>query len=73
MNRIVNNIQLMWKLACILSTYRTCNSTLRFLKYEFNDKLLDGVTLFRVTLGITWTQPPYIYIYIYISRFRKVS
>ena len=31
-----------------------------FLKYEFNNKLLDSVTLFRVTLGITWTQLIYI-------------
>ena len=27
----------------------------RFLKYEFNDKLLGCVTFFRVTLGVTWT------------------
>ena len=32
-----------------------------FLKYEFNNKLLDSVKLFRVTLGITWTQLIYIY------------
>ena len=25
-----------------------------FSKYEFNNKLLDGVTFFRVTLGVTW-------------------
>ena len=47
----------------------------RFSKYEFNNKLLDGVILLRVTSGVTWTQPHiYIYIYIYkgeitISRF----
>ena len=34
-------------------------------KYEFYNKLLDGVTLLRVTLGVTWIEP-YIYIYIYI-------
>ena len=33
-----------------------------FSKYEFYNKLLGGVTLFRVTLGVTWTQPIYIYI-----------
>ena len=38
-----------WKLACIL---RIHNSTLRFSKYEFNNKLLGGVTLFKVTPGI---------------------
>ena len=32
-------------------------------KYEFYNKLLDGVTLLRVTLGVTWIEP-YIYIYI---------
>ena len=26
-------------------------------KYEFNNKLLGGVTVFRVTWGVTWTQP----------------
>ena len=31
-----------------------------FSKYEFYNKLLGGVTLLRITLGITWTQP-YIY------------
>ena len=34
-------------------------------KYEFYNKLLDGVTLLRVTLGVTWIEP-YIYIYIYM-------
>ena len=38
----------------------------RFSKYEFNNKLLDGVILLRVTSGVTWTQP-HIYIYIYIN------
>ena len=37
----------------MLSTYRTYNSTVGFLKYEFNNKLLGGVTLFRVILGVT--------------------
>jgi len=45
-------------LACILRTYRTCNSTIGFSKYEINNKLLGGVILLRVkTLGVTRTQP----------------
>ena len=39
----------------MLNTYKTYNSMVRFLKYEFNNKLLGGVTLFRrvqVTFGI---------------------
>ena len=43
-----------WKLACMLRTYRTCNPMVG--KYEFNNKLLGGVTFFRVTSGVTWTQ-----------------
>ena len=54
---MVNNIQLTWKLAWFLRTYRTCNSTVRFSKYEFYNKLLGDVTLLRVTPGATWTQP----------------
>ena len=41
-------IQLIW----MLRIYRTCNSTLAFLKYEFYNKLLGGVILFRVTLSV---------------------
>ena len=55
MDWMVYNIQLTWKLAWMLRTYRTCNSMVRFSKYEFYNKLLGGVTLFRITLGITWT------------------
>ena len=57
MDRMVNNNQLTWKLVWILKTYRTCNSTVRFSKYEFYKKLLGGVTLLEVTSGVTWTQP----------------
>ena len=64
MNRMVNYIRLTWKLVCMLRTYRTCNSTVGFSKYKFNNKLLGGITLLRITSGVTWTQP-YIYIYIY--------
>ena len=34
----------------MLRTYKTCNLTVGFSKYEFYKKLLDGVTLLRVTL-----------------------
>ena len=61
MDEMVNNIQLTWKLAWLLKTYRTCNSMVGFSKYLLND-----VTLFTITLGVTWTQP---YIYIYICIF----
>ena len=37
-----------------------------FSKYEFYNKLLGGVTLFRITLGITWTQP-----YIKVHSFQR--
>ena len=41
----------------MLSLYRTCNPTVGFLKYKFNNKLLGDVKFFRVTSGVTWTQP----------------
>ena len=50
MDRMINYIQLAWKLTCMLRTYRTYNSTVGFSKYELNNKLLDCVTLFGVTL-----------------------
>ena len=53
MDQIVNNIQLAW----LLKTYRTCNLMVRFSKYEFYNKLLNGITLLRVTPSVTWTQP----------------
>ena len=34
-------------------TYRTCNSTVRFSKYEFYNKLLGGIILLRVTCNST--------------------
>ena len=46
-------------------TNRTCNPKVEFSKYKFINKLLDGVTLLKVTPGVTRTQP-YIYIYIYV-------
>ena len=55
--QMVNYIRLAWKLACMLRLYRTCNPTVGFSKYKFNNKLLSGVTFFRVTSTITKTQP----------------
>ena len=63
MNRMVNNIQLIWKLAYILKTYRICKLTEGFLKYELNNKLLSSVILLKVTPSVIWTQLIYIYIY----------
>ena len=37
----------------MLKTYRTCNLMIRFPKYKFNNRLLGGEILLRVTLGIT--------------------
>ena len=68
MDRMVNCIWLAWKLACMLRTYKICNSTVEFSKYESNNKLLDGVTLLRIILGITWTQHTHTHIYIYIYK-----
>ena len=36
-----------------LRIYRTYNPTMEFLKYEFNNKLLAGVTLLGVISGVT--------------------
>ena len=66
MDQVVNNIQLTWKLTFLLRTYRTSNSTVEFLKYEFYNKLLSSVILLRVIPDVTWIQSIYIYIYIYI-------
>ena len=37
----------------MLKTYKICNSTVRFSKYEFYNKLLGSVTLLRVISSIT--------------------
>ena len=54
---MVNYIWLAWKLEYMLRTYRPCNPTVGFSKYKFSNKLLVGITFFRVTLGVNWTQP----------------
>ena len=38
---------------CMLKTYKTYNPIVGFLKYEFNNKLLGGVTTFTVMSGVT--------------------
>ena len=50
---MVNYVRLTLKLARMLRIYRTCNPTVGFSKYEFNNKFLVGVTFFRVTSGVT--------------------
>ena len=45
------------KLAWMLRLYKKCNPTVGFSKYEFNNKLLGGVPFFKITSGVTWTQP----------------
>ena len=64
MNWMINNIQLTWKLAWMLRTYTLM---VRFSKYEFYNKLLRGVILLRVILGITWIQP-YVCVCLYIYK-----
>ena len=54
MDRMVNNIRLVWKLACM---FRTCNPIVKFSKYKFLNKLLNGVTLLKITQTVTWIQP----------------
>ena len=52
---MINYTWFAWKLACMLTTCRKCNPMVGLSKYEFNNKLLDGVTFFKVTSGVTWT------------------
>ena len=47
-DQMVNYSRLGWKLACLLRTYRTCSPTTGFSKYEFNNKLLGGVTFLEL-------------------------
>ena len=41
----------------MLRLYRKYNPTVGFSKYDINNKLLGGVTFFRITSGVTETQP----------------
>ena len=54
---MVNYIWLAQKLACMLKLYKTCNPMVGFSKYEFSNKLLGSVILFRVMSGVTRTKP----------------
>ena len=60
----------------VKNIYRTCNLTVGFSKYEFNNKLLDNATLLRVSFKkkkkhylelyqVYLSLCIYIYIYIY--------
>ena len=49
LDQMINYIWLEWIFACMLRTYRTCKRMVGFSKYEFNNKLLGGVTFFKVT------------------------
>ena len=42
-------------MACLLRPCRTYNPMAGFSKYEFNNKLLGGITFFKVTSGVTGT------------------
>ena len=54
----------------MLKTYRICNSTVRFSKYKFYYKLLDGITFLRIIPGVAWTQHLYIYIYMCVCVYK---
>ena len=57
----------------MLRTYKTYNSTVRFSKYEFYNKLLGDITLLRITLATSYNlNPTYIYIYIYIYSWVEI-
>ena len=71
---MVNYTWFAWKLACTLRTYRKCNPTVDFSKYEFNNNLLIGVIFFRVISCVTCTQPyirlHYLYIFFMLTKFQ---
>ena len=52
----LNYTRLALKLAYMIRTYRKCDPTVGFLKYGFKNKLMFGVTFFRVTSSVTLTQ-----------------
>ena len=54
----------------MLRTQRTSNPTVEFSKYEFFNKLLGGVTFFRVTSSVTLTKP---YIFLLNVNFDKFT
>ena len=54
---MINNFRLVQNLTCMLRTYRICNSSVRFSKYEFNKNLSNGITLLKIISCVIWTQP----------------
>ena len=50
MDQVVNSIRLTRKLTHMLKTY---NLKMKNLKYEFNNKLLSDIILFKVILVVT--------------------
>ena len=44
----------------MLRTCRKCDPMVGLSKYEFNNKLLGDATFFRITLGVTYTQPRFL-------------
>ena len=72
MDRMINYIRLVLEFTCMLKTCRTYNSTVKFSKYEFNNKLFDDVILLRVcSIRCNLNSTPYIYIYIERERERE--
>ena len=53
MDQVVNSIRLTRKLTHMLKTYKTYNLKMKNLKYEFNNKLLSEIILFKVILVVT--------------------
>ena len=49
---MVNYTHLARKLACMFSTYRSCNPMVGVSEYKYNKNLLGGVTNFGATLGL---------------------
>ena len=62
---MIYNNWLTWTLVYMLRIYIKCNPTVKFLKYNFNNKSLVGITLIKVCI--------YIYIYIYIFIYNELG
>ena len=53
MDQVVNSIRLTRKLTHMLKTYKIYNLKMKILIYEFNNKLLSDIILFKVILVVT--------------------
>ena len=51
------------KIGMHVRPYRTCNPTVEFSKYKLSNKLLSGVTFFKITSDVTWNGAFFIIIY----------